>query len=212
MLNKAERLKRSKSVPGAQVDPQQLHRLPPGQTPTDKFPILHEGEVPKYDLPAWRLDVFGEVGSARSFQFGELFAIPTVKVRCDIHCVTRWSKFDKGRNSIQWEGILFRDFLEVIRVKPEAKYVMFHADPDYETNVPLADLLRDDVLQRRAVDGQARLAAAHRRVAPVFLERGRASRRPRRRHCGAGRLCRRRSYGNVRSAHGRCRTGGRAGD
>lgn|GEM_PF-2624377 len=90
--------------------------------------------------------MFGGVESARLFQFGELLAIPTVKVRCDIHCVTRWSKFDTGRNSIQWEGILFRDFLEVIRVKPEVKYVMSHADPDYETNVPLADLLRDGVL------------------------------------------------------------------
>lgn len=149
MLDKAERLKRAKGPAEAQVDPRLRHRLPPGQTLTDKFPILHEGEVPRYDLSAWSLDVFGEVETARTFSYDELLALPTVKVRCDIHCVTRWSKFDT-----EWEGILFRDFLEAIAVKPEAKYVMFHADPDYETNVPLADLLRDDVLLAFRFDGK----------------------------------------------------------
>lgn len=149
MLNKAERLKRAKGVPEAQVDTRLRHRLPPGQTPTDKFPILHEGEVPQYDLSEWRLDVFGEVEAPRSFHYDELLAMPTVKMRCDIHCVTRWSKFDT-----EWEGILFRDFLGTIRLKPEAKYVMFHADPDYETNVPLADLLRGDVMLAFRFGGQ----------------------------------------------------------
>src|SRR5690606_19204755 len=125
------------------------HRLPPGQALTDRFPILHEGEVPDYDLQEWRLSIFGEVGSPRSFTLEELQALPQTRVKCDIHCVTRWSKFDT-----HWEGVRFRDFLKLLDVKPEARYVMFHADEDYETNVPLEDLLGDDVLLAFTYDGK----------------------------------------------------------
>jgi len=140
-LDKANRLRKMKPLPVADMDERIRHRLPPGQALTEKFPILHEGEVPRYDMSEWRLDVFGEVEEERSFTYDELLALPTSTVTCDIHCVTRWSKF-----GTEWEGILFRDFLKLLKVSPEAKFVMFHADPDYETNVPLEDLLRDDVM------------------------------------------------------------------
>jgi DMSO/TMAO reductase YedYZ molybdopterin-dependent catalytic subunit len=145
--DKAERLKKMKpsgekeSERRAELTDDERYRLPPGQTWTEKFPILHEGDVPQYDMTKWRLDVFGEVEEERSFTYEDLLRMPTVHVQTDIHCVTRWSKLDT-----QWEGILFRDFLKLLKVRPEARYVMFHADPDYETNVPIADLLRDDVI------------------------------------------------------------------
>src|SRR5690606_38495405 len=112
-----------------------------GQTWTEKFPILHEGDVPRYEMSEWRLRVFGEVEEERSFTYEELLSLPTVHVRTDIHCVTRWSKKDT-----LWEGIAFRDFLTLLKVREDAGYVMYHADPDYETNVPIADLRRDDVI------------------------------------------------------------------
>ncbi|CAI6082626.1 sulfite oxidase-like oxidoreductase [Cohnella sp. JJ-181] len=141
MHNKADRLKKAKAPALANVDPALRDRVPPGQTVTEKFPILHEGDVPVYDLNAWRLAVCGEVEAERSFTFDEILRLPATKIVRDIHCVTRWSKFDT-----EWEGVLFKDLLPLLGVKPEAKYVMFHADPDYETNVPLEDLLRDDVM------------------------------------------------------------------
>ncbi|SFB59858.1 Oxidoreductase molybdopterin binding domain-containing protein [Cohnella sp. OV330] len=142
MHNKADRLKKAK-VPAAaaKVDPSLGHRVPPGQTVTEKFPILHEGDVPVYDMNEWRLTVCGEVEAERAFTFDEIMQLPATKVVRDIHCVTRWSKLDT-----EWEGVLFKDLLPLLGVKPEAKYVMFHADPDYETNVPLEDLLKDDVM------------------------------------------------------------------
>ena len=140
MHNKADKLKKTKA-PQVKVDEQLQDRVPPGQMVTDRFPILHEGEVPVYDLSHWRLRIFGEVETERSFTLDELLALPRTRVTCDIHCVTRWSKFDTT-----WEGILFRDFLKLLDVKPDASYVMFHADQDYDTNVPLKDLLHDDVL------------------------------------------------------------------
>lgn len=100
-------------------------------------------------MSEWTLKVFGEVEEERTFSYEDILAMPTVTVNADIHCVTRWSKFDTV-----WEGILFRDFLAGLKIKPDAKYVMFHADPDYDTNVPIEDLLKDDVLLAYRFNGE----------------------------------------------------------
>lgn len=149
MHNKAERLKKITSVKIAEVAPELAHRVPPGQTVTERFPILHEGEVPLYDLNSWSLRVFGEVEQERTFSFEELMALPQTKTLCDIHCVTRWSKL-----GTEWEGIKFADLLPLLGAKPEARFVMIHADEDYETNLPLDDLLREDVLLAHRFDGE----------------------------------------------------------
>jgi DMSO/TMAO reductase YedYZ molybdopterin-dependent catalytic subunit len=58
-------------------------------------------------------------------------------VIADMHCVTRWSRFD-----VRWEGVLFTEVAKLLKLKPEAKYVMVLAEQGYTSNVPLADLLR----------------------------------------------------------------------
>jgi DMSO/TMAO reductase YedYZ molybdopterin-dependent catalytic subunit len=152
MNSKAERIKRMKLPP---VDPALAHRLPPGQVLTERFPILHEGEVPVYDLDTWTLRIFGEVEEEKTFTYRELLALPQTKIICDIHCVTRWSRFDNV-----WEGILLRDLLQRVEIKPEAKYAMIHADYEYETNLPLADLMGDNILLAHKWGGQ-RLTEKH---------------------------------------------------
>lgn len=141
MHKKADRLKSAKAPKAQQLDTTLQHRLPPGQSLTEKFPILHEGEVPEYDLATWNLRIFGEVEEERTFTYEDLLAMPQSNTVSDIHCVTRWSKFDTP-----WEGVRFTDLLKVIQVKPEAQFVMIHADPEYDTNLPLVDLMNDDVL------------------------------------------------------------------
>jgi DMSO/TMAO reductase YedYZ molybdopterin-dependent catalytic subunit len=145
-LTKADRIKQMR-VPV--VDQALAHRVPPGQVLTERFPILHEGEVPEYNLDEWTLRVFGAVAEERTFHFEELQALPQTQVVVDIHCVTRWSKLDTA-----WEGVRFRDFLELMNIKPEGRYVMLHADQDYETNVALDDLLGDDILLAMKYDGE----------------------------------------------------------
>lgn len=148
MKNKAERLKGAKS-PTVNIDESLAHRLPPGQVLTEKFPILHEGEVPEYDMSTWDLRVYGAVEEEVSFSYEDLLQFPMTNTVSDIHCVTRWSKFDTA-----WEGIRFTDFMKHFKIKPEAKYVMIHADQDYETNLPIEALLRDDVLLAFKYDGK----------------------------------------------------------
>ncbi len=141
MHNKAERLKKAKPIAPSSADEALGGRLPPGQTLTGKFPILHEGEIPRYDMEQWRLTIDGEVEEALELTYEDVLRLPSSRIECDIHCVTRWSKFDT-----EWEGVLFKDLLSLVKLKPEARYVMFHADPDYDTNVPLSDLLMDNVM------------------------------------------------------------------
>ncbi len=125
-------------------------RLPPGQALTFKFPVLHYGPTPRYpDLSLWDLRVFGLVEEEKRFSFDDLLAMPKTQIRTDIHCVTRWSKFDTV-----WEGIRFRDFLEHIRVKPEARFVIAHCEYGYTTNLPLEAMLDDDVLLAFHYDGR----------------------------------------------------------
>jgi DMSO/TMAO reductase YedYZ molybdopterin-dependent catalytic subunit len=134
-FKRVERLKRVQNRPG--VD--QGERVPPGQFLTERFPVLHYGSVPRYDnLNNWTFRVFGLVEEPKTFTWDEMMALPTNTETVDIHCVTRWSKLDTT-----WTGIPWREFLKVIKVKPEATHVMVHADHSFTTNVAL-DVLDDD--------------------------------------------------------------------
>jgi DMSO/TMAO reductase YedYZ molybdopterin-dependent catalytic subunit len=116
-------------------------RLPPGQSLTQKFPVLHYGPVPPFREAIWDLKVLGEVENEMRWTWGEFLKLPTVQIQCDIHCVTRWSKFDTT-----WEGVLFRDFVKLFGVKPTAKYVIAHCEYGYTTNTPMEIMMDDDVL------------------------------------------------------------------
>lgn len=124
-------------------------RLPPGQSATLKFPVLHYGPVPPFDPQTWTLRVFGLVNEEKVWTWDEFLKLPTKTVTCDIHCVTRWSKFDTV-----WEGVPFRYIAEVASVKPEAKFVIAHCEYGFTTNLPLEAMLDDDVLLAYKYDGQ----------------------------------------------------------
>ena|SRR5690606_13422476 len=110
-------------------------RLPPGQRLTDGWPVLHYGSIPNIDLAEWRLQIFGLVEQEVTLTWDELKALPQTTARNDIHCVTTWSKFDND-----WEGVSFQDIFELVKVKPEAAYVVFHSYGGYTTNVPLEEI------------------------------------------------------------------------
>ncbi|KKK37450.1 oxidoreductase [Mesobacillus campisalis] len=145
-LSKAERIKKTR-VPA--VSPELARRLPPGQALTERFPILHEGEVPQYDMKDWRLKVFGAVDEEKVLSYDEILAMPQTTITVDIHCVTRWSRFDNS-----FTGVKFGDFLKQIGVAPKSEYVMLHADQDYTANLKLSDLDRQDVLLAHSFEGK----------------------------------------------------------
>jgi DMSO/TMAO reductase YedYZ molybdopterin-dependent catalytic subunit len=130
-------------------------RLPPGQYFTDRFPVLHVGDVPTTDLSTWDLRLFGAVAQEGRLTWDALRAMPETDVECDIHCVTKWTKLDT-----HWTGVRFRDVMATVDVDPKADTVIAHAEGGYTTNVPLGVLLDDDVVLAWGYD-DAPLAAEH---------------------------------------------------
>jgi DMSO/TMAO reductase YedYZ molybdopterin-dependent catalytic subunit len=129
-------------------------RLPPGQSLTLKWPVLHEGDVPAFDPGTWDFRVGGRVAHPLTWSYDELLALGTVEVVSDFHCVTRWSTFDN-----RWEGVPIRAVLHKVAPRPAATHVMVlgHVGDDpygYSTNLPLADLDREDVLLCHRHNGQ----------------------------------------------------------
>jgi DMSO/TMAO reductase YedYZ molybdopterin-dependent catalytic subunit len=123
-------------------------RLPPGQYLTDRFPVLHVGDVPSYASDEWSLAITGLVREPVTLSLDELMAMPAHTLTFDIHCVTKWSKFDTT-----WTGVLVRDLFDRVGVLPEATHVMEHAEFGYTTNVPLADVTTGEALLAYAFDG-----------------------------------------------------------
>ncbi len=116
-------------------------RLPPGQSLTVKWPVLHYGRVPEFDPAKWDFKIAGLVEEPVRFTWDEFRALPQTEVTSDFHCVTRWSQLDN-----RWKGVLFTEVAKHAKLKPGAEHVLVLAEEGYTSNVPLKDLQRPDVL------------------------------------------------------------------
>ncbi len=130
-------------------------RLPPGQTETVKWPVLHYGNVPRVDLARWTFRVFGEVERPYEITWAEFAALERREVLCDIHCVTHWSRYDNV-----FAGVPVTTLLDRAGVKPGATHALVHAEQDFTTNLPLADLVRPENLVATHHGGEP-LSAEH---------------------------------------------------
>ncbi len=126
-----------------------LEKTPPGQFATEKFPVLTYGEVPLIAVADWRFRVWGEVGEEKEWTWEEFMLLPQSTIRADFHCVTKWSRFDD-----EWTGVLFRDLIARVRLKPGARYVMQHAYGGYTTNLPLELLMNEGAILVHTLNGQ----------------------------------------------------------
>jgi DMSO/TMAO reductase YedYZ molybdopterin-dependent catalytic subunit len=130
-------------------------RLPPGQSLTLKWPVLHTGGVPRFDAAKWDFKISGLVDAPKRLSWDEFRGLPQTEVTSDFHCVTRWSRLDN-----RWKGVLFTEVMKLVAVKREAQFALVLAEEGYTSNVPLEDLLRPNVLFAFEHDGET-LAAEH---------------------------------------------------
>jgi DMSO/TMAO reductase YedYZ molybdopterin-dependent catalytic subunit len=130
-------------------------RLPPGQSPTLKWPVLTVGPEAEVALDAWSLAFYGEVEEPYALRWDELQALEQVEQVSDLHCVTRWSRFDQALT-----GVRVRDLLERARPRPGATHALIHSYGGYSTNLPLEALGDDDVLIAHRAGGEP-LAREH---------------------------------------------------
>jgi len=143
-----------KSMFGRKDDEERVRkegRLPPGQSLTNRFPVLHYGPVPRFDPATWDLRVFGEVDEEKRWNWEEFQKLPRTQVKMDIHCVTRWSKFDTD-----WEGVSLKSLVDagLIKLKPAARHLLQHCEYGFTVNIPLDVALSDNFLLATHFDGQ----------------------------------------------------------
>jgi DMSO/TMAO reductase YedYZ molybdopterin-dependent catalytic subunit len=146
------RSKAEKKVIEAGYDPA---RLPPGQYLTEKWPVLHAGSVPSTELETWDFRVWGEVEQELRLDWAQLTSLPTVETTQDIHCVTRWSRFD-----MTFKGVAWRELEALARPKPSARYAIGHAEQGFTANVPIAFLQAEGALLAYEANGEP-LSAEH---------------------------------------------------
>jgi DMSO/TMAO reductase YedYZ molybdopterin-dependent catalytic subunit len=140
------RSKAEAKVRDAGIDPA---RLPPGQYYTEKWPVLHAGEVPDVDLATWTLEITGEVEEPLTLGYDDLKALPSRAVTTDIHCVTRWSRFDARFTGVHWS-----ELARLARPKPTANFAIAHAEHGFTANVPISALEDENALVVYEADGE----------------------------------------------------------
>ncbi|MCB2106185.1 MAG: sulfite oxidase-like oxidoreductase [Rhodobacteraceae bacterium] len=115
-------------------------RLPPGQRLTKDFPVLDLGVQPNLSQKEWGLSVAGQVAHPLKWSWDDFMAQPQQEYVNDIHCVTTWSRYDNS-----WRGVPMKTLLAACKPFPTAKFLMVKGFDGYSTNVPLADVDREDV-------------------------------------------------------------------
>jgi DMSO/TMAO reductase YedYZ molybdopterin-dependent catalytic subunit len=145
-LGRVFRSRAERKVADAGYDPK---RLPPGQYITEKWPVLHAGSVPKTDLATWDFRVFGDVENEIVLGYDELQALPQTPITADIHCVTRWSRFDATFRGVHWS-----ELAKLVRPRPSARFVLAHAEQEFTANVPLEALEDEQALLAWEADGE----------------------------------------------------------
>ena len=136
----------SRGFRGRRSDADDAERLPPGQYLTYDFPVLSAGPTPRTRLEDWTFTVaYGE--DRRTWTWDEFRALPTEEPTVDIHCVTKWSKFDTA-----WEGVSVDTLLDGF--EHDAAHALALCDGGYTTNVPLEDLTGGRAWVAFAYDGE----------------------------------------------------------
>jgi DMSO/TMAO reductase YedYZ molybdopterin-dependent catalytic subunit len=137
------------------VSPSDSERIPPGQVLVTDFPVLHAGSIVRVDPASWSLGISGLVTPGLALDMAGLLALPAIEQVCDIHCVTGWTKLDT-----RWKGVRVSALLEGMSILPQARHCVVHTGGRWTTNLPIEELLRDDVLVAYEYDGRP-ISAEH---------------------------------------------------
>ncbi len=126
-----------------------MPQLPPGQTITQKWPVLDLGYHPDISLDRWRLTIDGEVETPTVLKWEDFMALPQTEDTSDFHCVTTWSKMD-----VPWKGVRLLDIAALVNPKQSATHILCYGYDTYTTNIALEEALKEDVLLAQQVYGE----------------------------------------------------------
>ena len=134
---------------GLRQPPEDAARLPPGQYKEDGFPVLSAGPTPQVATQSWRFTLKDGPRPIAEWSWEDFAKLPHTALKRDIHCVTKWSKFDT-----HWEGVRVDDILAAAGVTAPTAFVLAHSYDGYTTNVPYADLTGDQAMVATAYEGR----------------------------------------------------------
>ena len=116
-------------------------RVPPGQYLENRFPVLSAEPTPKLDIKDWDLSIIYNNETLAKISWDVFKNLPSTTINKDIHCVTRWTKFD-----MNWTGVKVSTLFEELDFKPPTEWTMIGASTGYTTNVPLKDLVLENTI------------------------------------------------------------------
>ncbi len=138
-------------------------RLPPGQYKEEGFPVLSAGPTPRVTHEDWKFTLKVGPKPIKTWTWAEFNALPQSKMHKDIHCVTKWSKFDTN-----WAGVTIADILDDADLEPPTEYTLAHSFDGYTTNVPYKDLTGEQAMVATSYEG-APIAPDHGGPARLFV-------------------------------------------
>jgi DMSO/TMAO reductase YedYZ molybdopterin-dependent catalytic subunit len=133
---------------GRRLADDEAKRLPPGQYLEKGFPVLSAGPTPHVDLATWTFTLKVGPRPVKKWTWGEFNALPRTALHKDIHCVTKWTKFDTD-----WDGVSVDAILADAGITPPTPYLLAHSFDGYTTNVPYKDVAGDLGLVATSYDG-----------------------------------------------------------
>ena len=139
-------------------------RLPPGQTQVTGWPVLTYGPTPQIDREKWSLTIDGAVNTPITLSWEEFNNLPKTELATDIHCVTRWSKFD-----MKWNGVSLDELIGLAGgLTKDAQHVIAETVEGYTTNVPVRDVINNQAMVATYADGEP-LSPEHGGPARLFV-------------------------------------------
>jgi DMSO/TMAO reductase YedYZ molybdopterin-dependent catalytic subunit len=123
-------------------------RLPPGQYLERGFPVLSYEPTPEVDTATWQFSIDTHDGSA-TWSWEEMHELPQTELTVDIHCVTKWSKFDTT-----WHGVSIDDLLDAAGIELSEPHVMARCYTGYTTNLASEDVLDGRAMVAHTFEGE----------------------------------------------------------
>ena len=150
----------SKPRPAGFEDPRLTALLASEITPTDLFYRVDINPVPPtVDVNSWRLVVKGLVSRPLTLTYEQLKARPSVQQIATLECVSNKIANDFISTAI-WNGIRFKDLLDEVGVKPNAKYIVFRCADGYDVGIPLERGFQEGSILAHGMNGET-LNAKH---------------------------------------------------
>jgi hypothetical protein len=99
------------------------------------------------DIGTYRLEITGLVSTSTSYSYDEILKLPAYKKVVTLNCVEDWSV------KALWEGVLVKDLLKDVTIKPEAKTIIFYAVDGYSTSFPLEYVINNNIMMADKLNG-----------------------------------------------------------